>query len=215
MKKILISIFLAMPFMPTLHAREHGQTQHVTVSGGPLVEMNTTGFIHSGFIDGASRMKTGITVGGFVNFCISHHFSIQGEMAFMHKHSDFHWESGGGCYRYWGMEIPVYAMYHSRLGNGGMIYAGIGPYTNFGLDAKFKNGGKELDLYEKDASTGLPPMKDSDTGFGIKAGYEFPCGLQLNASYKASISNVIDSNSSRVKMHPHTISFGVAWRFGK
>lgn len=215
MKRILVYALFAAGFIPAIYAQGEEKEQRITVSGGPLVETNITGFIHSGFTDGSSRMKAGIAIGGFVNLSISQHFSVQGEMAFMHKHSDFDWESKGGCYRYWGVEVPVYAMYHHPLRNGGRIHIGIGPYTNFGLGATFKDGSEKLDLYEKNAETGLPPMKDSDTGFGIKAGYEFPCGLQVNASYKASVSNLIDSNSSHVKMHPQAVSVGLAWRFGK
>lgn len=215
MKRIFAYILFATGFIPALYAQDAGKKQRITISGGPLVETNMSGFIHSGFTDGSSRMKMGISVGGFVNLCISQHFSVQGEMTFMHKHSDFNWETEGGCYRYWGVEIPIYAMYHYTLHNDGRIYIGIGPYTNFGLDATFKDSKGKLDLYEKNAETGLPPMKDSDTGFGIKAGYEFPCGLQVNASCKASICNIIDSNSSNVRMHPLTASIGIAWRFGK
>lgn len=58
-------------------------------------------------------------------------------------------------------------------------------------------------------------MKDSDTGFGVKVGYEFASGLQINASYKASVTNIMDANSSDVKMYPQYVSLGIAYRFGK
>lgn len=215
MKRILAYVLFVTGFIPTLYAQGEEKEKRITVSGGPLVETNMTVFIHSGFTNGGSRMKAGLAIGGFANLNISRHFSVQGEMSIMSKHSDFDWNNGAGCYRYWGMEIPIYAMFHCPLRNGGRIYVGIGPYTNFGLDATFKDSNGKLDLYEKNAETGLPPMKESDTGFGIKAGYEFPCGLQVNASYKASISSIIDPNSSHVKMHPQTVSIGLAWRFGK
>lgn len=80
---------------------------------------------------------------------------------------------------------------------------------------QFKHGGKEADLYEKDGSTGLAAFQESNSGFGAKVGYEFVSGFQINASYKASISNLLDANSSQVKIHPHAISVGVAYRFGK
>lgn len=215
MKKYLIYVLFAAGFVPAIYAQDKEKEQRITVSGGPLVETSMTGFIHSGFTNGSSRMKAGFSVGGFVNLGISQHFSVQGEMAFMHKHSNFGWEDNEGCYRYWGVEIPIYAMYHCQIRNGGRIYVGIGPYTNFGLDATFKDGNGKLDLYKKNAETGLSPMKDSDTGFSIKAGYEFSCGLQVNASYKASVSNLLDTNSSHVKMHPQAVCIGLAWRFGK
>ena len=105
--------------------------------------------------------------------------------------------------------VPLYFF------RGGCLQVGIGPYTEFGFDAKFKHGGKEADLYEKDGSTGLAAFQESNSGFGAKVGYEFVSGFQINASYKASISNLLDANSSQVKIHPHAISVGVAYRFGK
>lgn len=214
MKETKYSILLAMGLFPALLcARE--KEQKLALSGGPLVEMNATGFIHSGFTSGNSSMRTGLSVGGFLNLGISGHFSVQGEISFQYRHSEFGWENSGGCYRYWGVEIPVYAMYHHTLANGGRIHVGIGPYTNLGLDATFKTASGKKNLYEKAQDTGLPPMKDSDTGFSIKAGYEFRCGLQLNVSFRASVTNLIDSNSSEVKMYPIIIGAGVAYRFGK
>jgi len=41
------------------------------------------------------------------------------------------------------------------------------------------------------------------------------CGLKLNATYKASVTNLLDANSNTVKMYPHAVSVGVAYRFGK
>ncbi len=58
-----------------------------------------------------------------------------------------------------GVEIPVYAMYHYTFSRGGCLQVGIGPYTEFGFDAKFKHGGKEADLYEKDGVRGWRPFK--------------------------------------------------------
>ena len=53
-------------------------------------------------------------------------------------------------------------MYHYTFSRGGCLQVGIGPYTEFGFDAKFKHGGKEADLYEKDGSTGLAALQESD-----------------------------------------------------
>lgn len=212
MKRTLISAWLLVAACMFADA----QSKHTTVlSGGPLLETNLSGFIHSGFERGNSKMKAGVTAGGFAELSLSDHFSIRGEMGFQYKHSRFGWNNESGCYSYWGMEIPIYVTYNFSLCNEQRFYLGIGPYTNFGLSAHFKNGDKSVNLYEKDINTGFPPMKDSDTGFGIKAGYEFSCGMQINIGYKVSVSNIIDANSSNVKMNPQTLSIGVAYRFGK
>lgn len=185
------------------------------ISGGAIVEANMSNFLHSGAGDGYSKMKAGFTAGGFICLGINAAFSVQGEMLFHYKSSNFEWGSQTGHYRYWGMEIPVYAMYHHGFSKGGRVFAGIGPYTEFGLDAVFKQNGKKSNLYEKNEGSGLAPLRNSNTGFGIKIGYEFPSGLQLHATYKASVTNQLDENSSDIKMHPQTVSAGVAYRFGK
>lgn len=189
--------------------------QKIVFTGGALLETNLSGFLHSGVENGNSVMKPGFSIGGFLNLGIMRSFSVQGEMLFHYKNSKFEWNNQKGDFTYWGMEIPVYAMYHHVFQKGNRLQIGIGPYTEFGFDAKFKQGEKKADLYEKDGSTGLAALQDSNSGFGVKIGYEFVSGFQINASYKASISNLLDANSSQTKMHPHAVSVGVAYRFGK
>ena len=208
-KKYYVSMLLIGFYSASL------QAQSLKITGGPLLETNLSNFIHSGVDNSQSKMKFGFGTGGFLNLGISKSFSIQGEMLFRYKSSDFSWDSQTGHYQYWGMEIPVYAMYHFTFTKGDRFTIGIGPYTDFGLGASFKEGGRKLDVYEKNEQTGLPAMVDSDTGFGIKIGYEFVSGFQINVTHKASVTNVIDANSSKTKMYPQTLSLGIAYRFGK
>lgn len=218
MKKI-VSFMLALSCATLSLAHNGGESngdgQGVRFTGGPIVEMNASGFIQSGISGGRSTMDIGANVGGFVDMEITDWFSVEGDLTFQYKSSDFEWTGESGRYKYWGVEIPMYAMLHLPLHNGGRISAGIGPYTNFGLDASYTVGGRKLDVYEKDKDTGLPAMTDTDTGFGIKLGYEFASGLQINVTYRISVTNVVDANSSAAKMHPQAMSVGVAYRFGK
>lgn len=184
-------------------------------TGGVILENNISGFFHSGVKTGNSIMKTGFSVGGFLNLSITFPFSVQGEMLFHYKSSEFEWNNQCGHFSYWGIEIPIYAMYHYTFKKGNRLHFGIGPYTEFGFDARFKYGENKTDLYQKDGDTGLPALQESNTGFGLKIGYEFISGFQINASYKVSVSNLLDANSSSVKMRPHAIGVGVAYRFGK
>lgn len=190
-------------------------SQHLVLSGGPMLETNVSGFFHSGVEGGDCRMKAGVSVGGFLDLGISNSFSVRGELLFHYKHSDFEWEGQTGRFRYWGVEIPLYALFHFRLAGKRQFYFGLGPYTEFGFDATFRRGGVKSGLYEKDTSTGLPVLRDSNTGFAVKAGYEWACGISLNATYKASVTNLLDANSNTVRMYPHAVSVGVAYRFGK
>lgn len=214
MGNICMTTFAKLPDISNRDTTSENEQKN-QITGGAIVEANLSNFIHSGAENGKSRMKTGFTVGGFINFGINNSFSVQGEMLFHYKKSNFEWGNQNGSYRYWGVEIPVYAMYHYTFSNNGRLFVGIGPYTEFGFDARFKHNGVKSDLYEKDENSGLAPLRDSNTGFGIKVGYEFPSGFQLNVTYKTSVTNQLDENSSDIKMHPQTFSIGVAYRFGK
>ena len=219
MKKRPLIIFacLIAGCFASLHAQTEDtarKEQRLTLSGGPILETNFSGFLHSGVTGGDCHMKVGVTAGGFLSLGITSAFAVQGELLFHIKRSDFEWDGQQAHFQYCGAEFPIYAMYHLHLKSGQQFYAGIGPYTEFGFDAILKRGGVKSDLYEKDTETGLPILRDSNTGFAVKLGYELTCGLQLNATYKASVTNLLDANSNTVKMHPHAVSVGVAWCFG-
>lgn len=208
-------MWLFLRAMTFAHAQVTTKKEAVSVTGGVKVEANFSNFIHSGISEGNSRMRPGITTGGFLNLGISQLFSVQGELLFHYKESDFEWSGQKGNYQYWGAEIPVYAMCHWNRKDGSRLYVGIGPYTNFGFKATYRSNGQKLDLYEKDEGSGLPAFKDSDTGFGVTGGYEFPCGLQLNTSYKISVSDLLDAKSGSSSLYPQLFSIGFGWKFGK
>lgn len=210
-KKFIISMLVA----GTCFNVSQAQSSKINLTGGPVVETNLSGFIHSGIEDSKNKMKVGFTTGGFLNLGISKSFSVQGEMLFNYKSSDYSWNNHTGQFSYWGMEIPIYAMYHYYLSKGNRLHIGIGPYTEFGLGASFKSNGTKTNLYEKDETTGMPALSDSNTGFGIKLGYELASGLQMNVAYKISVTNLLDQNSSTIKMYPQALSLGLAYRFGK
>ena len=203
----------------TRHATDTHQDnpdKKLTVSGGVKLEANYSNFLHSGITGGESSLQPGITSGGFINLGIMKNFSIQGELLFHYKESDFEWSNTEhGQFQYWGMEVPIYVMYHWQMEKGQRIHLGVGPYTEFGLSAKFKKGGTRNDLYERASQEDLPAIKDSNTGFGVMAGYEFAFGLQVNISYKVSVSNLLDANSGTARFHPQAFSLGVAYRFGR
>ena len=217
-KHLILFACLVLGCWNGLHAqtaKTSNEEQRLSFSGGPILETNCSGFLHTGVTGGNCRMKTGVTAGGFLNLGITSAFSVQCELLFHYKHSDFEWEGERGQFQYFGAELPIYALYHWHLPGGKTFFAGVGPYTEFGLDATFKRNGVKGDLYEKDEATGLPILRDSNTGFAVKLGYELRCGIQFNLSYKTSVTNLLEANSHTVQMRPHAIHAGIAYRFGK
>lgn len=69
------------------------------------------------------------------------------------------------------------------------------------------------DLYEK-GENGLPALRDSNTGFAVKVGYEWASHIQINLTYKASVTNLLDANRNEAKMYPHALYVGIGYCFG-
>ena len=95
-KKYFIILLLAVGCMSALKAQplsvvkkdtESSKEQKIIFTGGPILEMNVSNFIHSGIGDRKSKMKFGFSTGGFLNLGISKSFSVQGEMLFHYKTS--------------------------------------------------------------------------------------------------------------------------------
>lgn len=186
-------------------------SERLNLTGGFFVEANSLGFFCSNMGDAVNSMRTGIGAGGYLNIEINSWFSIQGELDYQFKRTVFCISGTDGQFRYWGVGVPVYAMFKFGLGGGKML-AAIGPYTDFGFGASYKSDGSTIDVYAKDASTDLPVMNASDTGFGARLGYEMRSGIAIYATYKVGVSNVLDANSYVAEMRPHTLAFGVSYK---
>lgn len=178
MKKysIILTGFLWVATSVALHAQK-ANTPHVaqrlTLSGGPVLESNLSGFLYAGIDGGNCQMKAGVSAGGFLDLGIRPAFSVQGTLLFHVRRSDFEWEKRIGEFQYIGAEFAVHALYHFRLRSGSQFTVGLGPYTEFGFDAILQRNGMKSNLYEKDTDTGLPILRDSNTGFAIRISYEW------------------------------------------
>lgn len=207
----LLSIFI-LCLAVLVQAQE--QPRKLKFSGGPKLEANMSKYSLSPHVGVSSSMRAGMTAGGFLQLDVSSRFAVSVELLFHYKNSYIK-QDGNNRIRYWGMEIPIYAMYVWNCGRGHRIYVGAGPYTEFGFSATAWFHGKKIDLYAIDSENAVSAMRDSNSGFAFLAGYEMPCGLQINITYKISISNVLDANSNKFSFYPMTTSFGVAYRFGR
>lgn len=212
---LLMALSVAVAQAQSASRSGKDRNDRIKFTGGAMSEANLTNFLCSGIGHARSKTRAGVNVGGFLHMGFSGRFSVQGEMLFNYRTSGFQWEAHGGHYRYLGVEIPIYGMCHWEFRKSGYLYIGVGPYTNFGFEAFFKEGGRKENLYKTGKGAGVPAMKDSDTGFAFKLGYEFASGLQLNAAYKVSMTDVADANSGVAELRPQSFSFGIAYRWGK
>ncbi len=185
----------------------------VGIAGGPLIEANLTQFIITGTTQLKSQPDMGFTGGGFLQIGLSKEFAIQGELLFHYKNSHVGIQANDRI-RYWGLEIPLYALYIHNLKGGHYLHMGGGPYAEFGLSADALSEGEITSLYHPNNNKEIQAMHGSNTGFGVIFGYEMPCRIQINLSYKISIANLLDANSNEASFFPMAINLGVAYRFG-
>lgn len=186
----------------------------ISFSGGPTFGLNNSNFINSGVEDCSSIPKVGFYGGGLLRLGILRNFSLEGNLTFFYKESEFSGLSLDGTFRQWGAEFGIYALLHIGIFSKGHLNLGLGPYTDFGFSAKYEMGGKKYDLYERREDSNIPLMALTETGVSFKVGYEFHFGLELSASYNVCVGNVTGINSNAIKMHPQSLKLGVGWIFG-
>lgn len=183
------------------------------ISGGPKIEANAFHFI-SGNFNGSSNIKIGGSLGGFIGIKISEQLSLQEDVLIHYKTSNLKIDNlGNGNFENISIETSYYLKYiwHFNFGN---IMLGIGPYADYGIKSKLIIKNDEYNLYKKELEDYLS-LKRINGGIALTAGYEFNCSLQINIGYKFAVTNVIDTQDSIEILLPHTISMGVAYRFGK
>ncbi|MFV0469421.1 MAG: porin family protein [Dysgonomonas sp.] len=214
-KMILIVIAIMEVSISYLQGQDNKnqQIQALKPSWGLKAEANMSNFFISGTSILDSKVKIGGTFGGFLHLELTDHFVLQGELLYHYKTSKLNRDDLNGDFRYWGMEIPIYAIYQKKIGGGKRIYTGIGLYSEFGLSANLYRNGEKINLYEKDQSTDISTMRDNNIGFGFIGGYEFANGVQINLGYKIGVTNILDANSYSFSLLPSTISMGIGYHF--
>lgn len=213
MKKFIILLTAAVLSVAQVSAQGFLKKMTERLYGGPKVEANASNFILSDMTGVKSKINAGVSAGGFFGLRLSEHFSVQEDILFLYQTSQLEQGVSKADFSYIGAELSLYGVGNWQVGNG-RILAGIGPFVGYGIDAKYKIGDNETNLYEKD-SNGDRPFQPFNIGAAVMLGYEFKCGLQINTSYKVGVMNQLDAGKSDASMLPSTVSVGVAYRFGK
>lgn len=207
-------VMVAGIVLPVASARADDGKAELAVSCGVKAEANMSGLIKTGSEKVETGMRPGLSLGGFLNLQVSFHFSVQADFLLHYKNSTVEQNATLGHNVYFGGEIPLYFFYHFRSAPlKGQWSVGGGPFTEFGFKSTIAYNGKTLNMYSIDETRGYPIFRDSNSGFALLVGYEFPCGLQLNAGYKVSVSSLVDADRRVVALRPHTVSVGVAYLF--
>lgn len=222
LKTILMFILFVCSSSIFAAASDSTSPKHKVVNGGIKLQMNSSNFImnilSSGYNSMTSQMNIGAEIGGFIDFNVSKHCIIQFNLMLVSEQQDLH--NSGNHDQLWtlGMEIPLYVL--GRYGNPqkGYILFGGGPYTEFALWARMNGHTEGRNPYQhiidtSDDGDSIFALSDNHSGLAAYIGYEFPFGLQINATYQASLSNILNLNSSAAYCYPQKVTFGIGYRF--
>ena len=198
MKKAMLGLMVILGLGAT-------QVNAQSITFGAKAEANMSNFNVSDLPGLDSKMGFGATVGGFAKFDISNRFAIQPELLVHFQNSEWKEEGVKRDYEYWGLEIPVYAMFQWQTLSNNRFYAGVGPYVGYGLSAELNK--PKSKLYKDNV------LQEWDFGFGAQVGYEFANGIQINAGYKLGIVDALDAGKDDSTMLPQRISLGIGYRF--
>jgi opacity protein-like surface antigen len=182
------------------------------ISYGVKAELNMSNFFLSDLDNYSSRMKAGPNLGGFMKIDLHENFAIQPELSFFYRTSKIKKEGAkNDNFEQWGMQIPIYAIGQTNLGNG-RFYGGVGPFVGLGFDAKRKiKNADNIDLYKK--VDGDKEMNRWDFGFGALLGYELNNKFQINATYQVGVTNQLDRLKDDAKLRSQVVSLGLGYRF--
>lgn len=182
------------------------------ISYGVKAELNMSNFFLSDLDNYSSRMKAGPNLGGFMKIDLHENFAIQPELSFFYRTSKIKKEGAkNDNFEQWGMQIPIYAIGQTNLGNG-RFYGGVGPFVGLGFDAKRKiKDADNIDLYKK--VDGDKEMNRWDFGFGALLGYELNNKFQINATYQVGVINQLDRLKDDAKLRSQVVSLGLGYRF--
>lgn len=198
------------------------------VSGGLFAGANMSNFIITrNHRPMSSYMRIGGELGGFIDFRITKHFSIQPQVIFTAQQNYFAATDTANTLWSFGAEIPVYFL--GRFGNlaKGYVQFGGGIYTHFTFASNIKDKYKNWD----DPTTIKPSedphdysklysLHDNHFGVCVMVGYEFKFGMQINAQYKVSLSDIATfykemkgDPTADALFYPQSISLVIGYRW--
>ena len=193
------------------------------VTGGLLANVNISNFIITNSQNNiSSYMKVGGEIGGFIDFRVTKHFAIQGRVILTAEQNRFSINATKQYLWSFGMDIPVYFM--GRFGNmqKGYLQFGAGPFTHFtfasNIANKYSNNLATVNVGENEPYAKLYVLHDNHFGLTATIGYEFPLGIQINANYLVSLSDIFnyykqEGHTMVEAIYPQRVSVGVGYRW--
>ena len=170
MKKIYLFILLSVLTISFSKAQE--------IRIGAKVGLNLATFTGDALTGLDTR--AGFHIGGLVEVPISEKFSIQPEILYSEKGSQFFSDEVNLSY----IDLPVLAKYHIIKG----LSAELGPVASFLVNAERVQRGKETDVSES--------TKSFDLGIGGGVSYRIPMGVFFSLRFTKGLMNISETDTS-------------------
>lgn len=192
------------------------------VNGGLKLQMTTSSMTLRNVYENMNATPgVGGEIGGFLDFNVTRHFIIQMDLLLSGEQMQLH--NGNTHDNLWvfGLDVPLYLMGRwETTRRGSYIQFGGGPFTHFVLRSlKTGDSGREdvfKRVYTIDDVTGQEGkvLGDNYSGLGAILTYEWWYGLQLNANFHYSISDIINyEHPSSTYARPYKFSIGLGYRW--
>lgn len=207
------------------------------VSGGVFGGCNVSNFIITrNHVPMSSYMRIGAEAGGFLDFTLTKNFVIEPQVI-LTAHQNY-FAATDTTNRLWsfGIEVPIYFL--GKFGNmeRGYIQFGGGIFTHFTYLSNVQNKYKNVDESTSTGGNPLPKRIVAETptydysrlyslhnnhfGVCLMVGYECPFGMQINAQYKISLSDIAGFYNEKkgdpvadALIYPQSVSLSIGYRW--
>lgn len=195
------------------------------VSGGVLIGPNISNYIIRSNKDyTSSHMKVGFDLGGFLDFRVTKHFVIQGQLLLTAERNYFHDEQNGSKLWSLGFQMPVYFL--GRYGNmeKGYLDFGGGPFTHNVFASNLGEYKGVVAAQTEESSDKSEPtyrsLYENHSGLQAMVGYELPMGLRFMVTYGISLSDIAsyraknpDKTLKEAGIYPQKVAIVMGYRW--
>ncbi|MDP2685790.1 MAG: porin family protein [Aequorivita sp.] len=129
---------------------------------------------------GSFGSRTGFHVGALVEVPINEKFSIQPEILYSAKGSNYDFSSGDTDIKLDYIDLPILVKYHIIQG----LSAELGPVIGVLVKADADDGDETEDIKEF--------YKSTDIGLGVGASYRLPMGVFFSLRYNKGLTDIND-----------------------
>ncbi len=195
MKKLLL--FTAVAIFAFVNANAQGEFR-IGFKGG--VNIASVGGDNT-FGVGSFGSRTGFHIGGLVEIPISEKISIQPELLYSMKGSNYDFSSGDTDIKLDYIDVPILGKYHIIEGLSGEF----GPVIGVLVKADADDGDETVDIKEF--------YKSTDIGLAIGASYRLPMGVFFSLRYNKGLTDINDDSEITAKNQNNVFQVSAGYSF--